>query len=54
MREKHMPRTKKPLRTDIGWSDAGSITLFGTDFPSQILGRLNLGDMGFFEPRVCH
>jgi len=44
-----MPRQDKPVRTDIGWSDAGSITLFGKDFPSEILGTLNLGDMGFLE-----
>jgi citrate synthase len=44
-----MPRNDKPLRTDIGWSDAGSITLFGKDFPKEILGTLNLGDMGFLE-----
>lgn len=44
-----MPRKDKPLRTDIGWSDAGSITLFGRDFPTEILGTLNLGDMGFLE-----
>ena len=44
-----MARKKKPVRTDIGWSDASSITLFGKDFPSEILGSLNLGDMGFME-----
>jgi len=44
-----MARKQKPLRTDIGWSDASSITLFGRDFPSEILGHLNLGDMGFLE-----
>ena len=44
-----MARKKKPIRTDIGWSDASSITLFGHDFPTQILGHLNLGDMGFLE-----
>ena len=44
-----MARTKKPIHTDIGWSDAASITLFGRDFPSEILGHLNLGDMGFLE-----
>lgn len=44
-----MPRKQKELRTDIGWSDAGSITLFGRDFTSEILGHLNLGDMGFLE-----
>lgn len=44
-----MAKEKKPMRTDIGWSDAASITLFGKDFPSEILGTLNLGDMGFLE-----
>ena len=43
---RHKP---KDIRTDIGWSDASSITLFGKDFPSEILGHLNLGDMGFLE-----
>ena len=44
-----MARKKKPIRTDIGWSDAGSITLFGKDMCSEILGHVNLGDMGFLE-----
>ena len=44
-----MAKEKKPMRTDIGWSDASSITVFGKDFPSEILGTLNLGDMGFLE-----
>lgn len=44
-----MPRKKKDIRTDIGWSDSSSITLFGKNFTSEILGHLNLGDMGFLE-----
>ena len=44
-----MARKQKELRTDIGWSDASSITLFGKDFTNDILGHLNLGDMGFLE-----
>ena len=44
-----MPRKQREIRTDIGWSDASSINLFGRDFPSEILGHLNLGDMGFLE-----
>ncbi len=44
-----MARKKKEIRTDIGWSDASSITLFGKDFTADILGKLNLGDMGFLE-----
>jgi citrate synthase len=42
-------RQEKPIRTDIGWSDATSITVFGKDLPSEILGHVNLGDMGFLE-----
>jgi citrate synthase len=42
-------RKDKPIRTDIGWSDATSITMFGKDLPSEILGHVNLGDMGFLE-----
>src|ERR1700678_352848 len=37
------------LRTNIGWSAPDSITLFGRDFPSEILGTLNFGDMAFLE-----
>ncbi|NML43360.1 citryl-CoA lyase [Ramlibacter sp. G-1-2-2] len=44
-----MPRKQKEIRTDIGWSDASSITLFGKDFTNEILGHVNLGDMGFME-----
>ncbi len=44
-----MARKQKSIRTDIGWSDASSITLFGKNFPNEILGHLNLGDMGFLE-----
>jgi citrate synthase len=40
---------KSEIRTDIGWSDATSIILFGKDFPAELLGSLNLGDMGFLE-----
>lgn len=44
-----MARKKKQIRTDIGWSNASSITLFGKDFVHDILGHVNLGDMGFLE-----
>jgi len=40
---------KEKLRTDIGWSSPDSITLFGRDFPSEILGKLSFGDMAFLE-----
>jgi len=44
-----MSKESRPIRSDIGWSDKTSITLFGKDFPEEILGHLNLGDMGFME-----
>jgi citrate synthase len=44
-----MSRKNNDIRTDIGWSNAGSITLFGKNFVTDILGELNLGDMGFLE-----
>lgn len=40
---------EKNYRTDIGWSTADSITIFGRDLPSEILGVLNFGDMAFLE-----
>lgn len=44
-----MSRQHKPIRSDIGWSTADRISIFGKDLPSEILGHLNLGDMGFLE-----
>ncbi len=44
-----MSRPKKPIRSDIGWSTSDRISIFGKDLPSEILGHLNLGDMGFLE-----
>jgi citrate synthase len=44
-----MSRPTKPIRSDIGWSTADRISIFGKDLPSEILGHLNLGDMGFLE-----
>jgi citrate synthase len=38
---------KKEIRSDIGWSTAERITVYGKDLPSEILGKLNLGDMAF-------
>lgn len=37
------------MRTDIAWSDAQSITVFGRDLPNEILGHLSFGDMAFLE-----
>src|SRR5688500_14314160 len=38
---------RKEIRSDIGWSTAERITVYGKDLPSEILGHLNLGDMAF-------
>jgi citrate synthase len=40
---------RPPIRSDIGWSTADRIGIFGKDLPSEILGHVNLGDMGFLE-----
>jgi citrate synthase len=40
---------KDGLRTDIGSSTPNSITVFGRDFTSEILGKLSFGDMAFLE-----
>lgn len=37
------------LRTDIGSSTPDSITVFGRDFTTEILGHLSFGDMAFLE-----
>jgi citrate synthase len=44
-----MKKPQPAFKTDIGWSAADSITLFGRDFTSQILGHLSFGDMAFLE-----
>ena len=37
------------IKTDIAWSTPDSITVFGKDLPSEILGHLSFGDMAFLE-----
>ena len=41
--------TRKPIRSDLGWSTAERIVVLGKDLPREILGRFNLGDMAFLE-----
>jgi citrate synthase len=38
-----------PIRSDLGWSTPSRIVVRGKDLPGEILGRLNLGDMAYFE-----
>jgi citrate synthase len=44
-----MPRTPKPLRSDLGWSSPDRIVVRGRDLPGELLGKINLGDMAFLE-----
>lgn len=44
-----MSEPKHAMRTDMGWSTTDRITVRGLDLPSQILGKLNLGDVAFLE-----
>jgi len=37
------------ISTDIAWSSPDSITAFGRDLPSEILGHVSFGDMAFLE-----
>ena len=42
-------RTRKELKSEMGWSNESSITVQGLDLCSDILGKLNLGDFAFLE-----
>lgn len=44
-----MPRTPKPLRSELGWSTPDRIVVRGKDLPGELLGKINLGDMAFLE-----
>jgi citrate synthase len=44
-----MARRNKRIRSNMGWSSADRIVVRGRDLPSEILGKLNLGDMAFLE-----
>ena len=42
-------RKQAPLRSDIAWSTPDRIGVFGYDLPRELIGHVNLGDMGFLE-----
>lgn len=44
-----MNEPKKRLRSDIAWSTPDRIGVFGYDLPGELIGHVNLGDMGFLE-----
>ncbi len=37
------------IRSNIAWSDAERIVVRGLDLPSEIIGKVNLGDMAYLE-----
>ncbi|HTF48285.1 MAG TPA: citryl-CoA lyase [Pseudonocardia sp.] len=37
------------IRSEISWSTASKITVFGHDLVHDLVGNVNLGDMGFLE-----
>ena len=39
----------RPLRSDIAWSTPDRIGVWGYDLTRELIGRVNLGDMGFLE-----
>jgi citrate synthase len=42
-------RQPKTLRSDLAWSNTDRIVVRGLDLPTEIIGKLNLGDMAFLE-----
>ena len=44
-----MPRARRPIRSEMGWSTPDRIVVRGKDLPGEILGNFNLGDMAFLE-----
>lgn len=44
-----MARTRKTIRSDMGWSNPTKVTVQGMDLCTDILGKLNLGEFAFLE-----
>jgi citrate synthase len=42
-------KSKKQLRSDMGWSSTDRIVVRGHDLPSELLGHIDLGSMAFLE-----
>ena len=42
-------REAKPIRSDMGWTTTHGITVRGLDLVNQIIGKVPLGDMAWFE-----
>lgn len=39
----------RPIRSDLGWATADRVVVRGYDLPSELLGRIDLGQMAFLE-----
>ena len=44
-----MARPRRPIRSDIAWSNRKRIVVRGKDLPSEVIGRLDLGDFSFLQ-----
>jgi citrate synthase len=44
-----MKRRQSSLKSGIAWSTSDRIGVFGYDLVRELIGRVNLGDMGFLE-----
>lgn len=44
-----MARPRRPIRSDIAWSNRTRIVVRGHDLPSEVIGRLDLGDFSFLQ-----
>jgi len=42
-------KRRPAMRSDIAWSTPGRIGVLGYDLTRDLIGRINLGDMGFLE-----
>lgn len=38
-------RPRRPIKSDVGWSDKTTIQIYGMDLPNDLLGKVTLGDM---------
>ncbi|MGE4339283.1 MAG: citryl-CoA lyase [Pigmentiphaga sp.] len=44
-----MAQTRKPIRSQMGWSTRDRIEVQGLDLCQDLIGHINLGDMAFLE-----
>ena len=42
-------KTRKPIRSEMGWSTVDKIVVRGHDLPNELIGKIDLGGMAFLE-----